>query len=349
MRFFKNTTLKKKTVYLILFFITLVLVVVFAKQYFKTNQTIVSAPAIKKDKHISQKKVKIPVTNKTVLDYNNLENDQKTIDITNERKLKYGVDGGIDLIVRSDEKFKVGKVTISMQEILEKAIINKGGLLERDITNTDSNANINSTIDSPNVNVNTDIDTEITENVIFEKAITQKSIKEDGFTKEDSKNISKTNIKESERSGKNSNKEIKSDTGNGLTNSTSQTNATEKEIKEYGIYVVQAGDNIWNIHFRLLKDYFNRKGIVLTSRADEPTKEGFSSGIGKLLKFSEQMVSIYNILEHKIDFNLNIIEPMSKIVVYNMNEVFSMLNQIDYSQADNIQFDGETIWLPAQQ
>ena len=71
--------------------------------------------------------------------------------------------------------------------------------------------------------------------------------------------------------------------------------------------------------------------------------------MGKLLKFSENIVYIYNIREKKLDMDINIIHPLSKIVVYNMNQVFALLNQIDYNQVNLIHFDGETLWIPAEQ
>jgi len=60
-----------------------------------------------------------------------------------------------------------------------------------------------------------------------------------------------------------------------------------KNSEIFGIHVVKTGDNIWNIHFNLLKDYFTHKGISLSPLADEPARGGQSSGVGKLLKFSE--------------------------------------------------------------
>lgn len=119
-------------------------------------------------------------------------------------------------------------------------------------------------------------------------------------------------------------------------------------IKAYGIYVVQPGDNIWNIHFNILKDYYESRGIIVSPKADEPMDKGQSSGIGKILKFSETMVIIYNLLEKKVDADINLLSPLSKIVVYNMEEVFSLLRDIDFDTIDRIQFDGKTIWVPAK-
>ncbi len=61
------------------------------------------------------------------------------------------------------------------------------------------------------------------------------------------------------------------------------------------------------------------------------------------------MVYIYNIRQHKLDVNLNLIHPRSKIVVFNMAEALSLLDQIDYRNVKHIRFDGETLWIPAEQ
>ena len=117
----------------------------------------------------------------------------------------------------------------------------------------------------------------------------------------------------------------------------------------FGIHVVRPGDNIWNIHFKLLKAYFGRKGVALSPLSDEPRQNGSSSGVGRLLKFSEHMVYIYNLRERRLDDSIALIHPLSKIVVYNMGQVFALLDPIDYGRIDHIRFDGETLWLPAPQ
>ena len=208
------------------------------------------------------KKILAPIKPPPVIDYNKLDEDQKLKDLMQERKAKYGLKKGIDIITKSDESIKVGESTVPMQEILDEIRLKLGDIIEKDL-----------------------------------------------------------------KSGR---------TGSG------------RDTKEFGIYVVQPGDNIWNLHFKFLKDYFDHKGVVLSPLADEPIQVGQSSGVGKLLKFSENTVQIYNIKEHKLDIDLNLIVPLSKIVVYNMEQIFALLDLIDYAKVNRIQFDGETLWIPAE-
>lgn len=116
----------------------------------------------------------------------------------------------------------------------------------------------------------------------------------------------------------------------------------------FGIYVVQPGDNIWNIHFRLLKDFFEKRGVGLPPLSDESEKNGTSSGVGRILKFSENMVYIFNLESRKLDTNIHLLEPLGKVVVYRMDEVFDLLEQIDLSKVGMIRFDGENLWIPAE-
>ncbi|MEJ2658469.1 MAG: hypothetical protein P8012_14970 [Desulfobacterales bacterium] len=126
----------------------------------------------------------------------------------------------------------------------------------------------------------------------------------------------------------------------------SQGAVNKEKIESFGIHVVQPGENIWNIHYTFLKDYFDHKGVQLSPLSDEPLQGGRSSGIGKILKFSEHTVNIYNIKERKLDMNLNLIYPLTKVVVYNMDQIFAFLDLIDYKHVNRIQFDGETLWMP---
>ncbi len=219
---------------------------------------------LKKDSKVTTQnipeKVQMPVTAETVIDYNNIEKDKALIALMQKRKAEYGIEKGVDIITKSDESFKIGGSTVSMQEILDKIRIKSGDIVEKDL----------------------------------------KSNKMDSM----------------------------------------------KDSETFGIYVVQPGDNIWNIHFNFLKEYFAHKGISLSPLADEPARGGQSSGVGKLLKFSETTINIYNIKERKIDVDLKLIYSLSKVVIYNMDQIFALLDLIDYEHVNRIQFDGETLWIP---
>ena len=69
--------------------------------------------------------------------------------------------------------------------------------------------------------------------------------------------------------------------------------------------------------------------------------------MGKILKFAEGMVYIYNLREHRLAEDINIIHPMSKIIVFNMAKAIELIKQINYEDIKHIQFDGETLWLPS--
>ncbi len=258
------------------------------KSIVKTNKTIktdgivINDKKVKTDKTISTaltekdgKKIVSPgktvKTNETVggrivvlpdIDYKNLKNDEALKQLMVSRKNEMGFKKSLDMIVNSDESFKVGDVQIPLRDILEKASFKEGQVFEEKIE--DSGA------------------------------------------------------------------------------------VQPEKIKKFGIYVVQPGDNIWNIHFNILKEYYEHLGIKLSQKADEPFDSGMSSGVGKILKFSETMVIIYNFVDRKIDSNIALLEPLSKIIIYNMDEIFSLLQEVNYNNIDRIQFDGKTIWVPTK-
>ena len=120
---------------------------------------------------------------------------------------------------------------------------------------------------------------------------------------------------------------------------------SEKITDVYGIYIVRPLDNLWNIHFTFLKEYFESKKIKVEKTADEPTIDGRSSGIGKLLKFSEKMVFIYNLKTGLLETNLDVIHPLTKIIIFRLGDAFALLEQINARNISQIQFDGETLWI----
>ncbi len=256
-------------------------------------------------------------------------NKQETLisKINQTRKDKYGLDNSIDIIVREDEILKIGKTTVKMKKILEKIKIAKGGLIEENLVQnpeTESNPNLQTA----------GKDTSGTVSEAPPKTLP---------TKKNQQAIVAEPLDSMEASSGSTG--ILPITDNKQDIPPNDISKELPAVYEYGIYIVRSGDNIWNIHFQLLKDYFRKKGINLSPKSDEPFDQGFSSGIGKLLKFSENMVSIYNLVDDSIETDINIIEPMSKVVIYNMTDVFSLLELIDYSTVNQIKFDGDSIWI----
>ncbi len=78
-------------------------------------------------------KVYLPVKPQPVIDYNKLKKDDKLQAMTKKHKAKYGLKKGVDIIVRSDESFKIGESTVSMQEIRDKIRLKSGDIIEKDI------------------------------------------------------------------------------------------------------------------------------------------------------------------------------------------------------------------------
>ena len=62
----------------------------------------------------------------------------------------------------------------------------------------------------------------------------------------------------------------------------------------------------------------------------------------------ENTVNICNIKEHEPDVGFNLIFPLTKLLVYNMDQIFALPDLIDYDHVSNIQFDGETFWISAK-
>ncbi len=204
----------------------------------------------------------IQVKKQSVIDYNKIEDDTALKEMMEQRKTDYGIENGVDVIIKSNEALKIGDSTVPMKRIIEKIRLKSGDIVESDI----------------------------------------------GSAKKDPK----------------------------------------YKFETFGIYIVKKGDSIWNIHFKFLKDFFDHKGIPLAPTSDEPNQSGYSSGVGKILKFSENLVSIYNIKESRLDLDLNLIQPLNKLVVYNMTQIFGLLDSIDYRNVNSIQFDGKTLWIPSE-
>ncbi len=97
----------------------------------------------------------------------------------------------------------------------------------------------------------------------------------------------------------------------------------------YGVRVIRPTENIWNIHYAILKEYMKRRGIELAAFSDEPTPEGKSSGVGRLLKFIENAVLVYNLAGDRFENDLNAIRPHSIVVFFKISHLFEALDRLE--------------------
>jgi hypothetical protein len=309
----------------------------------------------------------VPVESPPVIDFQKVQEDPEAEAAMERRKAAFGMEDGVDLIVKPQESVKIGDTVVSMQEILDKIRLKTGEIMEKDLAG-ESMPEIASpgrlkrireleTVERRYQEIERELEKDADGTQRRTLAAERDSMSEDVRIYRDYLDTLKR-IKAVEKTIEADTPEARQQARQALYALNLQKETLEVKldipalpadaVEAYGIYVVRPGDNIWNIHFGFLTDYFGHRRIALSPNADEPDARGFSSGVGKILKFSENMVYIYNLRDRRLDVDLDQLEPLSKIVIFNMGEVFSMLDPIDYTRVDRIQFDGETLWIPAE-
>jgi len=71
-------------------------------------------------KKTAPESVQIQTKAETVIDFNTIQENQELKALMQQRKAQYGVEKGVDIIAKSNESFKIGDITVSMKEILDK-------------------------------------------------------------------------------------------------------------------------------------------------------------------------------------------------------------------------------------
>ncbi|MCF8032625.1 MAG: hypothetical protein K9K66_06580 [Desulfarculaceae bacterium] len=120
----------------------------------------------------------------------------------------------------------------------------------------------------------------------------------------------------------------------------------DKKVSAWGVYLVRPGDSLWRIHYRLLREYLRNRKVKLAPFADQPSSQGYSSGVGKVLKFAEHMVGVYNLRTGHMSKNLNLLEPGQKVVVFNLSEIFGQLDKVNPNEINGIMYDGRVLFFP---
>ena len=119
----------------------------------------------------------------------------------------------------------------------------------------------------------------------------------------------------------------------------------KEPINYYGVYVVRAGDNLWNIHFAFLREYLGHLGIEIAPMDDEPIGSN-SSGVGRILKYAENMVYIFNLKTKELSEDLSMLEPAEKIIIFNLPRLHAMLGSLSAGQLKTVRFDGRDLIFP---
>ncbi len=140
-------------------------------------------------------------------------------------------------------------------------------------------------------------------------------------------------------------KYLKIAAGNVVTEDLKEAPSVRKTLSYFGIRLVRPGDNLWDVHFGILKEYLASRGIRVSAEADRPDKEGRSSGVARVLKFAENMVVVYNLETKSPPKNLNVLHAGAEVVIFNFTPIFKLLSSVEFKQLSHIRFDGKMLYL----
>jgi hypothetical protein len=113
----------------------------------------------------------------------------------------------------------------------------------------------------------------------------------------------------------------------------------------YGVRHVRPAENVWSIHHAMIREYFARRGIILPKDADMPAPDGRSSGIGKLLKFIEGAVYVYNLDQRRFEKDLGSIQPYSIVVFFKISDFFAALDGLQPRDLASIRYVSNSLRL----
>ncbi|CAO0820011.1 Soluble ligand binding domain-containing protein [Desulfarculales bacterium] len=119
-----------------------------------------------------------------------------------------------------------------------------------------------------------------------------------------------------------------------------------QQITAWGVHALRPSDSLWKIHYALLREYLAHRKQTY---ADQPTRQGIFSGVGKVLKFAEHMVGMYNLKIGHMSCDLDLLEPGEKMVAFNLSEIFDQLPQIEPKDLDEVIYDSRVLLFPKRE
>ena len=72
---------------------------------------------------------------------------------------------------------------------------------------------------------------------------------------------------------------------------------------------------------------------------------GQSSGIGRLLKFIEGVVYVYNLNQNRLERDLNLIHPNEIIVFFKISDLFEALDRLQPNDFQNLRYVSNSLRL----
>lgn len=118
-----------------------------------------------------------------------------------------------------------------------------------------------------------------------------------------------------------------------------------KDSPYYGVRIVRPSENVWKINFGILREYLARRQVILPPNADQPLADGRSSGVGRLLKFIESVVTVYNVRENRPARTIDLVYPNSIVVFFKISDLFNALDQLQPEDWQWIRYVGGSIRL----
>ncbi|MGV8074208.1 MAG: hypothetical protein AB2L11_06615 [Syntrophobacteraceae bacterium] len=138
-------------------------------------------------------------------------------------------------------------------------------------------------------------------------------------------------------------KEIGSKVRHSILPSTSASSPSN--LSYYGVRIVRDADNVWHIHYAIIREYFARRGILLAKDCDRPLQDGRSSGVARLLKFIEAIVYVYNVNENRFEKDLNFIYPQFVIVFFKISDFFAALDNLRAEDLSSVYYVKDNLRL----